>query len=109
MEAWSEEALGWGLRRLARRHGFRRPRNLLAEGYADLDAFVDPSWDGPPATAGSAVRGVILAASRSGAEVRVGKKVLSLLPAGFAWTTATDASKILRRGDLVTVTGRFGH
>ncbi len=104
MEAWSEEALGWGLRRLARRHGFRRPRNLLTEGYADLDAFVDPSWDGSGAAPGSAVRGVVLAASKRGAEVRVGKKVLSLPPAGFAWTNATDASKILRRGDLVTVT-----
>ena len=103
IEAWSEEALGWGLRRLARRHGFRRPRNLLTEGYTDLDAFVDPSWDGP-GLPGSAVRGIVLATSGTGAEVRVGKKVLTLPPTGFAWTTAKDASKILRRGDLVTVT-----
>ncbi len=104
LQAWSEEALGWGLRRLARRHGFRRPRNLLAEGYRDLDTFVDPSWEGSAASTGSAVRGVVLSVSRLGAEVRVGKKVLPLLPAGLAWTTATDPSKILRQGDLVTVT-----
>ena len=30
LQAFSEEALGWGLRRLARRHGFQPPRNLLA-------------------------------------------------------------------------------
>jgi penicillin-binding protein 1A len=104
MQAWAEESLGWGLRRLARRHGFRRPRNLLSEGYADLDAFVDPSWDGPAPAPGSAVHGVVLATSKSGAEIRIGKKVLTLSAAGFAWTSATDASKILKRGDLVTVT-----
>jgi penicillin-binding protein 1A len=103
LQAWSEEALGWGLRRLARRHGFRRPRNLLAEGYRDLDTFVDPSWEGPAAAAGTALRGVVLSVSRSGADVRVGKRVLPLPPSGLAWTTATDPSKILRRGDLVTV------
>jgi penicillin-binding protein 1A len=104
IQAWAEESLGWGLRRLARRHGFRRPRNLLSEGYADLDAFVDPSWDGPAPAPGSAVHGVVLETSKSGAEIRVGKKILTLPAAGFAWTTATDASKIVKRGDLVTVT-----
>jgi len=103
LQRWSEEALGWGLRRLARRHSFRPPRNLLAEGYTDLDAFVDPSWEGSTSAAGSP-RGVVLSASRSGAEVRVGRKVLPLPPSGFAWTGATDASRILRRGDLVAVT-----
>jgi penicillin-binding protein 1A len=104
LQTWSEEALGWGLRRLARRHGFRRPRNLLAEGYRDLDTFVDPSWEGPAAAPGTALRGVVLSVSRTGADVRVGKKVLPLPSSGLSWTTATDPSKILRRGDLVTVT-----
>lgn len=99
----AEEALGWGLRRLARRHAFRQPRNLLAEGYRDLEAFVDPSWEGSTAGAG-ATRGVVLSASRTGAEIRVGKRVLPLPPSGFAWTRATDASRLLRRGDLVSVT-----
>ncbi|MDQ5858347.1 MAG: PBP1A family penicillin-binding protein, partial [Acidobacteriota bacterium] len=101
-QRWSEEALGWGLRRLARRHSFRPPRNLLAEGYTDLDAFVDPSWEG--AVGAASARGVVLSASRSGAEIRVGKKVLPLPASGFAWTGATDASRILHRGDLVAVT-----
>jgi penicillin-binding protein 1A len=102
LQLWSDGALGWGLRRLARRHGFRQPRNLLAEGYGSLDAFVDPSWEDP--APGGAVRGIVLSVSRSGAEVRVGKKVLPLAPSGFAWTSASDPSKILKRGDLVTVT-----
>src|SRR6266571_173782 len=45
LQAFSEEALGWGLRRLARRHGFHPPRNLRAEGYSDLTAYVDPAWE----------------------------------------------------------------
>ena len=103
LQRWAEEALGWGLRRLARRHSFRPPRNLLAEGYTNLDAFVDPSWEASSTGAGL-VRGVVLSASRSGAEVRVGKKVLPLTSSGFTWTGATDASRILHRGDLVAVT-----
>ena len=102
-QRWSEEALGWGLRRLARRHSFRPPRNLLAEGYTDLDAFVDPSWESAASGALSA-RGVVLSTSRTGAEVRVGKEVLPLPASGFAWTGAKEASRLLRRGDLVAVT-----
>jgi penicillin-binding protein 1A len=103
LQRWSDEALGWGLRRLARRHGFRKPRNLLAEGYTDLESFVDPSWETASQGGGGALRGVVVSVSRTGAEVRVGKKVLPLSAPGFSWTTATDASKILKRGDLVTV------
>ncbi len=104
LQTQSEEALGWGLRRLARRHGFRRPRNLLDEGYRDLDSFVDPSWEDSTSSVGRAVRGVVVSVSRSGAEIRVGADVLPLRPSSFAWTNATDASEIVKRGDLVTVT-----
>ena len=103
LQRWTDESLGWGLRRLARRHGFRKPRNLLTEGYKDLDSFVDPSWETAVSGAGGALRGVVLEVSKTGAEVRVGKKVLPLAAAGFAWTTAKDPSKILKRGDLVAV------
>lgn len=103
LQRWSDEALGWGLRKLARRHGFRKPRNLIAEGYHDLEAFVDPSWETASPSSGAA-RGIVLSVSSSGAEVKVSRKVLPLAPSGFAWTTAKDPSKILKRGDLVTVT-----
>lgn len=103
IQQWSDEALRWGLQRLARRHGYRRPRNLLDEGYRDLEAFVDPSWESASRGSGGALHGVVLSVSRSGAEIRVGKKVLPLLPAGFSWAVAKEASKILKRGDLVAV------
>jgi penicillin-binding protein 1A len=108
LQAWSEEALGWGLRRLARRHGFRRPRNLLNEGYRDLETYVDPSWEAMTFAEAEAARGVVLSVSPSGAQVRVGEKPLPLPAAGLAWTGATSPTRILKTGDLITVTFQKG-
>ncbi len=104
LQAFSEEALGWGLRRLARRRGFPRPRNLLAEGYADPATYVDPSWEATALTEGETLRGVVTEVTKAGAELHIGSRTLPLRSSGFAWTGAAAASKILRRGDLVTVT-----
>jgi penicillin-binding protein 1A len=103
LQGFSEQALGWGLRRLARRHGFRRPRNLIDEGYKSPETYVDPSWESARMNPGEAVRGVVVSVTKSGAEIRVARQVLSLRASGFAWTGAGNASKILRPGDLVTV------
>jgi penicillin-binding protein 1A len=104
LQRLSEESLGWGLRRLARRRGFAKPRNLLAEGYPDLSAYVDPGWENQTFAEGDVVTGVVTEITKAGAEVRVGPRVLPLRPSGFAWTGATSAAKILRRGDLITAT-----
>ena len=108
LQSLSEEALAWGLRRLARRRGFSRPRNLLAEGYPDPATYVDPSWEGASLAEGTTATGVVTEVSKGGAEVRIGARTLPLRPSGFGWTGATSASKILRRGDLVTVTVEKG-
>ena len=104
LQAWSEEALGWGLRRLSRRHGFQPPRNLLTEGYRSLDTYIDPSWEGTRLEDGGALRGVVLRVSKEGAEVRVKDRVLILPNAGVKWTETATAAKILKPGDLITVT-----
>jgi penicillin-binding protein 1A len=104
LQAWSEEALGWGLRRLARRHGFRKPRNLSAEGYSKLEAYVDPSWETAKLAEGDTVRAVVMSVSRDGADVRAAQQTFPLRASGYAWTGAKDATKILKTGDLVTVT-----
>jgi penicillin-binding protein 1A len=108
MQAWSEEALGWGLRQLSRRHGFHKPRNLAESGYRSLESYVDPSWEGAEVEDGSALRGVVLKTAAGGAEVRVGRQTLALSNASLAWTGATGAAKILKVGDLVTVTVQKG-
>ena len=108
LQGWSEEALGWGLRRLARRHGFRRPRNLTAEGYSNLDAYVDPTWENARLAEGDTLRGVVLSVNATSAEVRVGKQSLPLRPSGYGWTNTKTLTRILKAGDLVTVTVQKG-
>jgi len=108
LQSVSEEALGWGLRRLARRRGFPRPRNLIEEGYADPASYVDPEWEGAALAEGDTARGVVEEVSKTGAEVRVGTRRFPLRPSGYAWTGAASAAKILRRGDLITVTFEKG-
>jgi penicillin-binding protein 1A len=104
LQAWSEEALGWGLRQLSRRHGFHRPRNMLDEGYRSLDSYVDPSWDGAKIEENAALRGVVVHAGAGSAEVRIGKQTLPLPASGVAWTGARAVSRVLKTGDLITVT-----
>jgi penicillin-binding protein 1A len=104
IQGWSEEALGWGLRQLARRQGFESPRNLVAEGYRDLNGYVDPSWEGTGFAEGEARRGVVLAVTASSADVRVAGRVFPLKPSGWAWTQTPKATRLLKVGDLVTVT-----
>ncbi len=104
LQDWSEEALGWGLRQLSRRHGFHKPRNLSEAGYRSLEAYVDPSWEGAKIEEDESMRAVVLRTTASGAEVRVGKQTLAVPNSSLAWTGATSAGKILKPGDLVTVT-----
>jgi penicillin-binding protein 1A len=108
LQAWSEEALGWGLRQVSRRHGFHKPRNLIESGYKSLEAYVDPSWETVRVEEGAAPRAVVMKTAASGAEVRIGKTTLPLPNASVAWTGASAASKILKPGDLVIVTLQKG-
>jgi penicillin-binding protein 1A len=103
MQRWSEEELGFGLRRISRRHGFQKPRNLLEQGYRSLDAYVDPSWENAPIEEGSVFRAVVMKTGSTGADVRIGKTTMLLPNAGVSWTGATAAAKVLKPGDLVLV------
>ncbi len=104
LQDWSEEALGWGLRQLSRRHGFHKPRNLSESGYRSLDSYVDPSWEGAKIEENESMRAVVLRTTASGVDVRIGKQTLGVPNSSLAWTGATSAGKILKAGDLVTVT-----
>jgi penicillin-binding protein 1A len=108
MQNWAEEALGWGLRQISRRHGFHRPRNLFDAGYRSLEGYVDPTWETSNVGDGAAVRAVVTKITASGAEVRIGKQTLVLPNASVSWTGTTAASKILKPGDLVIVTIQKG-
>src|SRR3984893_17917088 len=108
LQSYSEEALGWGLRRVGRSPGFRKPRNLSQEGYKNLAAHVDPSWESARLAEGDAIRGVVLSTTKTDAEIRIAGKSYPLRPGGCAETGSTSAAKILKTGDLVTVTFQKG-
>jgi len=108
LQAVSEEALDWGLRRLGRRQEYHRGRNLLEEGYHDLDAYVDPSWENARLSVGDTLHGVVVRLSSSGADVKIAGKSFTLRPSGFSWTGVASAGGILKVGDLVTVTLQNG-
>ena len=101
LEAASEEALRWGLRKADRRSGFRKPRNLLAEGLDPL-TWRDPAWDDPNAPS-DIVTAVVLDVSKGSAEVRVGEKRMTLPSAAMRWTRAESPARLLRRGDVIQI------
>ena len=102
LQAFSEEGIRWGLRRIERTHGWRRARNVVAEGFADPEQYEDPSWNrsGP---ADSARVGVVLSVSRKQAVVRIADRRETILPSAFAWTGSSAFPSNLRRGDLIAV------
>jgi penicillin-binding protein 1A len=103
LQTWSEEALGSGLRALARRHGYESPRNLAAEGYRDLSTYMDPSWEGITFSDGEVRHGVVMSVSPALVEVRIAGRTLPLKPSGWAWTKVANATKLLKTGDLILV------
>jgi len=104
LQVWAEEELRRGLRRHERRFGFRRPRNLVAEGI-DPEKYRDPEWDeyGNGRVDAGAERAVVLSAGRNGAELRVKDRVFTLPAKAFRFTRAASPAKAVRRGDLVLV------
>jgi penicillin-binding protein 1A len=76
MQAWSEEALGWGLRQVSKRHGFHKPRNLADSGQKSFDAYADPAWDNLTIAEDASTTAVVVRTTASGAEVRIGKTIL---------------------------------
>jgi penicillin-binding protein 1A len=101
LETWVEDALRQGLRRVDRRSGFRKPRNLVAEGI-DPEKYRDPSWAaGFPAS--DTLTAVVLSASKAGAEVRVDTKRFTVPAAAFRWTRAESPAKAVQRGDLIQI------
>ena len=100
IQRWSEDALRWGLRRQDRRSGFRKPRNLVAEGL-DPDTWRDPSWSDGGSS--DVLTAVVLSASKTGAEVRVGDKRFAVPASAFGWTRAGSPAKAVSRGDVIQI------
>jgi penicillin-binding protein 1A len=103
MQQASETALQRGLRRWDRRRGFRKPsRNLVTEGI-DPAAYKDPGWSNEPYTVDKLYPAVVMNVDLAGVQARVGKDVIQLPNAAFAWTQKKTMAGILRRGDLIYI------
>jgi penicillin-binding protein 1A len=97
----AETALDKGVRRLDKRHGFRKPRNILTEGHA-LDTFTDERWKKIPAI-DDVVPALVVGTEDGRAQVRVGTLHGDLGRDAFAWTGKTTAAALVKRGDLIEI------
>jgi penicillin-binding protein 1A len=99
----ANRALEHGLRRLDKRHGYRKPkRNVIAEGHT-IDGFRDDRWNRPIAT-GDVVPGVVVTAPKAGpARIRVGRYHADLGKEGYVWTRRASSADLFKPGDLIEV------
>jgi penicillin-binding protein 1A len=100
----ANRAIEHGLRRLDKRHGYRKPkRNVIAEGHT-IEGFKDDRWTRPMAV-GDVVPAVVVTAPRTGpARVRAGRYHADLAREGYTWTRRSSAADLLKPGDLIEVT-----
>jgi penicillin-binding protein 1A len=94
----AEQAIDAGLRRLDKRRGFRRPPNVVAQGYA-VEAYRHEAWRQAPRP-GAIVPAVVTAVQGPRATVRVASLTGELDPRSYQWTGRTSAA-FLKVGDLI--------
>ena len=99
----ANRALEHGLRRIDKRHGYRKPRrNVFAEGHT-IEGFKDERWTRPIAV-GDVVPAVVVMAPKTGpARVRVGRYHADFGKEGFGWTRRASAADLFKSGDLIEV------
>ena len=98
----ANRAVSEGVRRIDQRRGFRRPvRNLVSE-QGSIDTFSHPHWAKPPGL-DDVVPAVVTAVERSRITARIGSESADIVREGFAWTGQSDATRLLKVGDLVDV------
>ncbi|BDU72598.1 penicillin-binding protein 1A [Mesoterricola silvestris] len=90
----ANDAVRAGLRAVDRRRGYRKDG---VQFVGDVDKVNLPGWN-RFFEAGDSVRGVILGWKPGGAEVRIGKRVLEVPEAAFAWAGTKTIRSILMRG-----------
>ena len=106
LQAWSEEALGWGLRQISAPPRLPQAPQSRRGGGTARSSLRRSLLGGREDRGGRRPRGPWCSRmTATGAEVRIGKQTLPAAQLrSLAWTGATTARKILKPGDLVTVT-----
>jgi penicillin-binding protein 1A len=103
MQEAANKAIERGLRRIDKRHGYRKPkRNVLAERQT-IDGFREDRWNRPIAV-GDVVPAVVVTAPKTGpARLRVGRYHADMAKDGYTWTRRTSAADLFKPGDLIEV------
>ena len=103
LQQFANRAVERGLRRVDKRHGYRKPkRNVVDEGHT-VEGFADTRWARPIA-AGDVVPAVVVTAPASGpARVRIGRYEAELARDAYAWTRRASAADLFAPGDLIEV------
>ncbi|HLO68192.1 MAG TPA: PBP1A family penicillin-binding protein [Holophaga sp.] len=92
MQAAATDAVRTGLRAVDRRRGFRKDAVQFAQ---DPEKSTYPGWN-RIFDEGETVRGIIMGWNANGAEVRIGKRILQVPDASFAWAGKGVRSILLR-------------
>jgi penicillin-binding protein 1A len=91
-----------GIARYERRRGWKgHLQNVLDAGLDEI-AYKHPDWN-KTYGANSYVHGMVIAVAPQSVQVRIGRQVVTLAPADWAWTQMVSADRFLRNGDLVYV------
>jgi penicillin-binding protein 1A len=103
MQEVANRALERGLRRIDKRHGYRKPRrNVLVERHT-IEEFKDERWSRALAV-GDVVPAVVVTAPKTGpARIRFGRYHADLGKEGYAWTRRTSPADLFKPGDLIEV------
>jgi penicillin-binding protein 1A len=103
LQEFANRALERGLRRIDKRHGYRKPRrNILAEGHT-IEAFKDDRWT-RPFIVGDVVPAIVVTAPKTGpARVRIARYHADLPREAYTWTRRTSAADLFKPGDLIEV------
>jgi penicillin-binding protein 1A len=93
----AEQAIRAGLLHVDHRRGWGGPISHLEEAAIEQQ-FLPAAFVKDAPVAGRWYQGVVLAADRAGARVRIGRQTFTLDPKGIAWTGHTHPGDILHRG-----------
>jgi len=100
----AESAVHEGLVALDMSLGFRKPKNIVAEGLAkDPSEWEAPSWHDMVFEGGGMVHAVVLEVTRNRARLRIADRRAVLRRAAAKWTHTSSLRRILKPGDLVLV------
>ncbi len=100
----AQKAVREGLVALDMAQGFRKPRNVVADGTAPApEDYQDPSWRDLELKPGAMVRAVVTVVSANEAELAIGASSARLPRKNAKWTGTTSLARILHPGDLVLV------